>query len=302
MGQAVFLFRKLGSKGSHATALQIAADLRFMEAMEDPGNRAGPAREALQLAKEAISIYQDLADRSGEANALRIAANANIKAGNGAEALSKANDAQSIFRELDDAAGEAGAVLISAGAHLCERDYEEAKRAGKEAEKLYKNLGDGAGEDTALDFLDSLKKYESGEQKVQDFVGFTIKTSGLPGEREEATKSKRKGKPQQQQQQQERNLANLSIQHPDQTMVFKVDGRNAESWVMTSFTPARRRRTKRSTLFGGCPLVKSLHQRKIEVVDVCRMLGLLTGTRGLEVAAVSITDPTGVERVETFPF
>merc|ERR1739845_229224 len=34
----------------------------------------------------------------------------------------------------------------------------------------------------------------------------------------------RQKKPQQQQQQQERNLANLSIQHPDQTMVFKVDG------------------------------------------------------------------------------
>merc|ERR1711920_1115765 len=110
-----------------------------------------------------MQVWKDLGNQTGQAVSLHIQANAHIMAGREMDALQAAEEAGGIFKDVDDAAGEAGAKLLAAGVHLAAGDVGEAKAAGKEAEKMYKALNDGPGEDSAADFVDSLKKYESGD-------------------------------------------------------------------------------------------------------------------------------------------
>merc|ERR1719220_3186390 len=105
----------------------------------------------------------------------------------GAEETAKA--AQAIFQDLGDASGEAGTLLLVAGSHLGRGAYEEAKQVAKDARDLYKTQEDGQGEDSAEDFLDGLKDFESGKLKSEEFVGFSAQSGG-----ERKPRQKEKGK------------------------------------------------------------------------------------------------------------
>jgi len=191
--EAVIVFRKMGDKLMTANMLQAVAEVQFTLVGEGKGN----GREAMRAATEAVSIYRELQDKAAEATTMHILANAQLMLRNFSEAEETAKAAQSIFQDLGDGPGEAGTLLLVAGSHLGRGAYEEAKQVAKDARDIYQKQGDEKGEDSADDFLDSLKDFESGKLNSQDFVGFSAQGQG---ERKPRDK-KEKGKPAASQQQ-----------------------------------------------------------------------------------------------------
>lgn len=164
-------YRKLGDKRGKATLSQLIADVHFALAAVGAGN----GQAALRAAQEAVSLYQDLGDKVAEAVSLHILANAQLMTRSYQDALKTARDAEVLFKDLSDSRGEAGALLLAAGAHLGEGEFEEAKRIGKDAADLFRQLGDFTGEDTAQDFVDNIKSYETGQLNRADFCGFSMR-------------------------------------------------------------------------------------------------------------------------------
>merc|ERR1712187_233884 len=72
-----------------------------------------------------------------------------------------------------------------------------AKQVAKDARELYKTAEDEKGEDSADDFLDSLKDFENGKFKSEEFAGFSAQRAG-----ERKSRQKDKGKTAAQSQQQ----------------------------------------------------------------------------------------------------
>lgn len=184
------LFRKLGDRAGEASMLQAGADARLMLAGEsatnrfrggdDPAAEADGAKEAmrtmmteaLELARQALTIFTDLSDRAGQGNALHAAANANTALGQAADALKDATEARKIAIALETKRGEANACLLQAGAHLVDGLYDKARKAALEAKKLFEEDADPNGKATATDFINNLQVYKSGELRRTDFPGF----------------------------------------------------------------------------------------------------------------------------------
>lgn len=165
-------YRKLGDKRGRAVAAQLVADVHFALASLGAGN----PQEALKAAQEAASLFQELDEKASLAVALHILCNAQLMTKSFEDALKTAQDAETQFRALRDGAGEAGSLLLQAGAHLGEKNFEECKRCAKECKDLFKSAGDVMGEDSVEDFLDIIAAYEKGQQNVDDFRGFSMRT------------------------------------------------------------------------------------------------------------------------------
>ncbi|MEV7868720.1 tetratricopeptide repeat protein [Streptomyces sp. NPDC088124] len=106
--------------------------------------------KALRHATEALSIYSDLHDAHGRADALFQSGRAHLAAGHGDTALHVLEQALKLYREVDNRAGEAnclnveGAVLYYAGR------YDEALNKVQLTEAIYEKLPDPHGLAQAL--------------------------------------------------------------------------------------------------------------------------------------------------------
>jgi len=172
--EAVAAFQKAGDIAKKASMLQAVAEVQFTLAAQGRGN----GRLAQQAATEAAAIYQELQDKAAEATSLHILANAQLMLRNFPEATSTAKAAQAIFQDMGDTSGEASTLLLVAGAHLGAGEYDEAKLVAKDAGDLYKQREDEQGDDSVEDFLDSLKDYESGKLRSEEFAGFSMQAEG----------------------------------------------------------------------------------------------------------------------------
>lgn len=95
----------------------------------------------LKTAKQALVTMREEGDRSGEASALGMVANACIAAGEAKAAARAATEALTIYRELGTKDGEVPALQTIIRASFVRRDMEEAKRASKEIVKIAKGTG-----------------------------------------------------------------------------------------------------------------------------------------------------------------
>lgn len=171
--QCSLAFRKLGDQRSRAQAAQVLADVHFALISKGMGN----AQEALKAAQEAADLYEELGDQTQQAIALHVLANAQLMSKNFGDAIETAQAAETMFRGLRDTAGEAGSLLLQAGGFLGDQNFKEAKRCAKDAKDMYNSASDIAGEDTANDFLGQVQAYEEGEQSLEGFRGFSMKTA-----------------------------------------------------------------------------------------------------------------------------
>lgn len=185
--EALAIFQKLFDNEGRALAAQVVACAHFGR-----GNK-GNALEAQRAAQEAVLIYERQGDKTAEANALNVLANAQLMNQSFAEAERTARKAEAIFRDMGDQDGQAGALLLVAGAHLGAGEFAESKDVAKEARALFEESGNGKGEDGATDFLETLKQYDSGMLNTKDFMGFFM-TSGEPVQKGESQRAKVKDK------------------------------------------------------------------------------------------------------------
>lgn len=96
--KAVALARKVESTAFLASALHTLAQVN---------NACGYGERASDLAHEAESLFKEVADQGGEANALVVAADACVVKGDRQAATELVNQAAAIFSSLGDADGEA---------------------------------------------------------------------------------------------------------------------------------------------------------------------------------------------------
>jgi len=137
---AVPVLRSSGERSVLARTLTDHADLL---AQRNHG-------EALRCATEALSIYEDLHDAHGRADALFQSGRAHLAAGHGGDASRVLEQALRLYREVGDGSGEAdclnveGAVLYYAGR------YDEALHRVQLMEAIYEKLPDPHGLAQAL--------------------------------------------------------------------------------------------------------------------------------------------------------
>lgn len=174
--EAKLAYRKLGDRVGKAAICQLIADAQFALVPRGQGN----GREAMLAAQEAMEDYKVLGDRHGEVSSMHLLANAQLMMQAVSEAMRTASKAQQICRDLGDQRGQGSAMLLVAGAHLADGDFAEAKTMAKDAKEIFKEAEDIGGEDAVDDFLDSLKKYESGSLNRFDFMGFSMSAADEP--------------------------------------------------------------------------------------------------------------------------
>ncbi|WP_329295038.1 AfsR/SARP family transcriptional regulator [Streptomyces pseudovenezuelae] len=132
--------RALGNRGALARTLTDRADLL---AQRDHG-------EALLCATEALSIYQDLHDTNGRADALLQSGRAHLAAGHSATAMSLLDEALALYAEAGDRSGEAECLNVQGIALYYAGQYDEALHRVQLMEGIYETLPDPYGLAQAL--------------------------------------------------------------------------------------------------------------------------------------------------------
>ncbi|MFJ7057226.1 BTAD domain-containing putative transcriptional regulator [Streptomyces microflavus] len=139
-GAAVEALRSRGNPALLAQTLVEAADLL---AQTGPG-------EALSCAGEALTLFQDLDDPAGCADASLQASRAHLAAGHTGPTLRMAARALALYRQLGDLHGEADCLNIEGAALYQEGRYDEALGRARLTLQIHEGTGDLLGQVRAL--------------------------------------------------------------------------------------------------------------------------------------------------------
>ncbi|GGW79420.1 regulatory protein AfsR [Streptomyces lomondensis] len=137
---AVPVLRAQGDRAALARTLTDRADLLAQL------NHA----EALRCATEARSLYEDLGDTNGRADALLQSGRAHLAAGHGGTAMRVLEQSLALYREVGDRAGEADCLNVQGAALHYAGQYDEALRRVQLMQAIYEALPDPYGLAQAL--------------------------------------------------------------------------------------------------------------------------------------------------------
>ncbi|MEU0587832.1 tetratricopeptide repeat protein [Streptomyces sp. NPDC006132] len=137
---AVPVLRAQGDRAALARTLTDRADLLAQL------NHA----EALRCATEALSLYEDLGDTGGRADALLQSGRAHLAAGHGGTALRVLEQSLALYREVGDRSGEADCLNVQGAALHYAGQYEEALHRVQLMQGIYEALPDPYGLAQAL--------------------------------------------------------------------------------------------------------------------------------------------------------
>mmetsp|Transcript_6005 Transcript_6005/g.13253 ORF Transcript_6005/g.13253 Transcript_6005/m.13253 type:complete len:401 (+) Transcript_6005:117-1319(+) len=168
---AMTLFKELGAKKEQAKVMVELAEARiFMSNSEDGGGSSFDVQvinDAMELLKDAQSIYQELGDKAGQATVLQVMAIGHLSL---AQAKSSHNEAkesekvarksQELFWALNDKSGVARNWLTIAQVRYVTSDMEDSVQTTMVAQKLYKDTGNTLGAAEAARFLEMVKAAE----------------------------------------------------------------------------------------------------------------------------------------------
>ncbi|MEV3993065.1 tetratricopeptide repeat protein [Streptomyces sp. NPDC049837] len=112
--------------------------------------------EALRCAAEALSLYQELHDTVGCADALHQAGRAHLAAGDGGSAMGLLDRSLALYRQAGDRHGEARCLNVQGAALYYAGRYGEALRAFREILALNEELGELLGQAMALNNMGEL--------------------------------------------------------------------------------------------------------------------------------------------------
>jgi tetratricopeptide (TPR) repeat protein/transcriptional regulator with XRE-family HTH domain len=138
----------------HATASQAAQHLgdRLAEAnaLTDFGEVADDFPRAALTLEQALSIYLDLGDRRGQANALHILGTVRRLTSDYRTAARTLEQALSVYRDLGDQLGQGNALSALGIVRWQAGDYPAAAQALKQALTIYRDQGNRRGQANAL--------------------------------------------------------------------------------------------------------------------------------------------------------
>ncbi|MEU9343991.1 BTAD domain-containing putative transcriptional regulator [Streptomyces sp. NPDC048278] len=137
---AIPVLRSSGSRSVLARALTDRAELL---AQRNHG-------EALRCATEALSIYEDLSDASGRADALLQSGRARFAAGRGGPAMLALEQSLALYREVGDRSGEAESLNVQGALLYYAGQYGEALQRVQLMQHIYETLPDPYGLAQAL--------------------------------------------------------------------------------------------------------------------------------------------------------
>jgi len=129
---AVPILRSSGDRLALGRALTDRADLL---AQRNHG-------EALRCAHEALSIYDDLRDANGRADALLQTGRAHLAAGHGDTAMRVLEESLALYREVGDRSGEAECLNVEGVTLYYAGQYDEALRRVELMQAIYETLPD----------------------------------------------------------------------------------------------------------------------------------------------------------------
>ncbi|MER6530483.1 BTAD domain-containing putative transcriptional regulator [Streptomyces sp. NPDC001508] len=137
---AVPVLRVSGDRAALARTLTDRADLL---AQRNHG-------EALRCAAEALSIYEDLHDAHGRADALLQTGRAQLAAGHGGTAMRVLERSLALYRKAGDRSGEAECLNVQGAALFYAGQYDEALHRVQLMQGIYETLPDPYGQAQAL--------------------------------------------------------------------------------------------------------------------------------------------------------
>jgi len=168
-------FRKVGDRRGRAQIAAVLAETQFslcgVEKIND-----GNLLEARRAAQESVSLYHDLNERSVEMGySLHCLANINLALHDWEAALQAAQEALELFRSLQLPLLETTALLLESGAYLGAQDFERSRQRAQEAKEIYTSAGALKGVDSVDQWLQNVDRYQSGEQTLKTFHGFSMR-------------------------------------------------------------------------------------------------------------------------------
>ncbi len=140
--KAIALQKKLGLKADLASSLESLGNLYF-----ELRDRVKPANDCYQ---QALEIYHEIGDRSGEANTLKAIGDVLQFLKRSTEALERYEQALNFYRDIGDRLGEAN-VLQELG--KLEADRIQALEYLQQAQNLYVEIGDRYSQSRNLLFI-----------------------------------------------------------------------------------------------------------------------------------------------------
>ncbi|CAJ1462126.1 unnamed protein product, partial [Effrenium voratum] len=167
-------FRQVGDRRGRAQVAALLAEIQFSLCGLEQGG--GSLEEALRAAKESVSLFQDVKDRSVELGySLHCLANINLALHDWDAALRSAEEALDLFQSLHLPLLETTALLLQSGAFLGAKDFERSRQKAMEALEIYKSAGAMKGAESVDEWLRNLERYATGELNLKTFHGFSMR-------------------------------------------------------------------------------------------------------------------------------
>ncbi|MGP3953586.1 tetratricopeptide repeat protein [Streptomyces sp. 7N604] len=158
-GTAASFLRTRGDRAALARTLVEHADVLAQKNHD----------EALRCATEALSLFQDLHDNHGCADALLQSGRAHLAAGHGDLALHVLDRTLTLYQKVRDRYGEAECLNIQGVAHSYAGRHHEVLRTFRAMLAIFQELGDLHGQAKALNNLGHLHYLQSRYEEARDF-------------------------------------------------------------------------------------------------------------------------------------
>lgn len=98
--------------------------------------------KALQLAKDAVKVFQEINDKKKEATARLIVAEIHLQKDQLESATESAIYAQSMYKEIGDKRGDAHAMHILVSVHMKKEEWDDAMQLAMDAVEIFTDAGD----------------------------------------------------------------------------------------------------------------------------------------------------------------
>lgn len=167
-------FQAVGDRRGRAQLAAMLAEIQFSLCGLEKAD--GNLHEALRAAKESVSLYHDLNEKSVEMGySLHCLANINLALHNWEAALEAAQEALELFRSLQLPLLETNALHLESGAYLGAKDFENSRQRALEEKEIYSSAGVLKGVDQVDQWLLYVDRCSSDEQTLKSFYGFSMR-------------------------------------------------------------------------------------------------------------------------------
>jgi tetratricopeptide (TPR) repeat protein len=182
---ALPISRKSGNKHTEAVILNNLGAIQAVlgKGSSDRGSSSNSGSSGLEYFNLALAIYQEMADKRGEATTFRNMGKAQYRLGDSHQALEYFGHAISIYRMLGDKISEALTFNNIGNVYMILADKSKALGYYEEALALCKEVGDKRGEAPTLHNIGKLQYSLGDNQKALEYFELALPLRQMAGDR-----------------------------------------------------------------------------------------------------------------------